>query len=64
MERKKLLQQRDPVEMIENARETVAIQEHEFELSRLPALRRDAEECWVRLQKSVAENPVAGNLPK
>jgi hypothetical protein len=55
VERKKLLQQRDPMDMIEKARETVAIQEHEFEVSRLPALRRDAEGCWQRLQQNAAE---------
>jgi hypothetical protein len=58
VERKKLLQQRDPMDMIEKAKETVAIQEHEFEVSRLPALRQNAESCWQRwqrLQQNAAE---------
>ena len=58
VERKKLLQQRDPMDLIEKARETVANQEHEFEVSRLPALQRDGEGCWQRLQQS-AEYSVA-----
>jgi hypothetical protein len=59
VERKKLLQQRDPIDMIEKSRETVAIQEHEFELSRLPVLRRDAEGCWQRLQQNVTVSGAA-----
>jgi hypothetical protein len=61
VERKKLLQQRDPSDLIE---ETVAIEEHEFELSRLPALRRDAEGCWQHLQQNVADYRVASEPRK
>jgi hypothetical protein len=64
VERKHLLQQRDPMDMIEKAKETVLIQEHEFELSRLPALRREAEGCWQRLQQNVAEYSVASEPRK
>jgi hypothetical protein len=63
-ERRKQLQQGDPLEMIDKGRQTVESQEQEFVATRLDELRSEAKGCWSRFEQTVLATDMTGALKK